>query len=217
MIRLVIIFAVGIRLTAAEFAVLRTGAVLRADRIERQENRVVLVSGQGRTELDPGDIASFEREDTPPPIQSGTQGAEAPARAEDARINDPRMLVSQAAERHGLPPEFVRSVAGIESAFRPEAVSRKGALGLMQLMPKTAEALQANPLDPAQNADAGVRLLRALLLKYQNDPNPVRRALAAYNAGEAAVDRYHGVPPYRETQQYIEKVLERYWKEMKAK
>jgi len=103
-------------------------------------------------------------------------------------------------------------VAATESAYQPRAVSPKGAVGVMQLMPQTAAQLGADPHDLRQNIEAGTRLLRDLLLKYQNTPNPVRRALAAYNAGAGAVERYNGVPPYRETLTYVERVIERYWR-----
>ena len=83
------------------------------------------------------------------------------------------------------------------------AVSPKGAIGLMQLMPGTAQALGANPYDPAQNVDAGARYLRDLLEKYNYG---LRHALAAYNAGPAAVDKYHGIPPYSETINYIKRI-----------
>ncbi len=91
--------------------------------------------------------------------------------------------------------------------MKPNAVSPKGAIGIMQLMPSTAKALSADPADPEQNIDAGTRLLRELLLKYSGD---VAKALAAYNAGEGAVDKYQGVPPYRETQTYVDKVIRNY-------
>ena len=80
----------------------------------------------------------------------------------------------------------------------------------MQLMPGTASDLGANPHDPVQNADAGAKYLKQLLLRYQGTSDPVRFALAAYNAGPGAVDRYKNIPPYRETQQYVEKVLRKY-------
>jgi soluble lytic murein transglycosylase-like protein len=103
-------------------------------------------------------------------------------------------------------------VAWAESAYQPQAISPKGAVGVMQLMPQTAAALGADPYDIRQNIEAGTRLLRELLLRYQNSPNPVRRALAAYNAGAGTVDRYNGLPPYRETLSYVERVIERYWR-----
>ena len=100
------------------------------------------------------------------------------------------------------------AVVGVESGFRPEAVSPKGAQGLMQLMPGTSRELGvADPLDPEQNLDGGVRHLGALLTLYDGD---LTRALAAYNAGQGAVARHDGVPPYRETQAYVKKVLARY-------
>jgi len=119
-----------------------------------------------------------------------------------------REIAAAAARRHGLDPELVIAVVSVESGFRPEAVSPKGAQGLMQLMPKTAESLGvADAFDPEQNLDGGVRHLGELLALYDGD---VERALAAYNAGEGAVHRHHGVPPYRETRAYVRKVLERY-------
>jgi soluble lytic murein transglycosylase-like protein len=90
-----------------------------------------------------------------------------------------------------------------ESGFQPWAVSPKGAIGLMQLMPDTAQALGADPRDPAQNVDAGARYLRDLLEKYNYG---LRHALAAYNAGPGAVDKYNGVPPYRETINYVGRI-----------
>lgn len=109
--------------------------------------------------------------------------------------------------RSGLPPEFVHSVAKVESGFEPRAVSPRGAVGVMQLMPETARSLGADPTDPEQNIDAGTRLLRELLLKYNGD---VVRALAAYNAGPGAVDKYQGLPPFNETRQYVNKVIGAY-------
>lgn len=199
---------------AAEFAVLRTGARVQAVKIEKQDGRYVLYTGAGRIELDAAQVASFEHEDDPLPPPAV---ASAPAPAPAPRPNlTPRELVTEAAQRHGLPPEIVHALAQTESAYRADAISPKGALGVMQLMPSTAQALNADPRDVEQNIDAGTRLLKELLLKYSNDPNPVRRALAAYNAGEGAVSRYGGVPPYRETQAYVEKVIERYWKQINA-
>ncbi len=100
------------------------------------------------------------------------------------------------------------AVVSVESGFRPQAVSPKGAQGLMQLMPRTASSLGvADAFDPAQNLDGGTRHLGQLLTLYGGD---LVRALAAYNAGEGAVVRHGGVPPYRETRAYVKKVLEQY-------
>ena len=155
-------------------------------------------------------IASFEQEeDLPKPPPPAISPAPAPAPNPIPMLST-RELVQLAALNNGLPPAFVHSVAKVESAYRDDAVSPMGAIGVMQLMPATAAALSADPHDPAQNVEAGARLLRELLIKYQNYPDQVRRALAAYNAGSGAVDRYNGVPPYRETQAYVEKVLLNY-------
>jgi hypothetical protein len=116
--------------------------------------------------------------------------------------------IEQAAARHNVDPSLVRSVVKVESNFNPNAVSRKGAMGLMQLMPSTARSLNvANPFDPQQNVDAGVRHLRKLLDSYGGD---VRLSLAAYNAGSGAVARSAGVPHFRETQNYVRRITNLY-------
>jgi len=116
--------------------------------------------------------------------------------------------IDQAAARHNVDPSLVRSVVKVESNFNPNAVSRKGAMGLMQLMPSTARSLNvSNPFDPQQNVDAGVRHLRRLLDSYGGD---VRLSLAAYNAGSGAVARSAGVPHFRETQNYVRRITNLY-------
>ena len=110
-----------------------------------------------------------------------------------------------AAERYGVPERLVSAVIRVESAFNPSAVSRKGARGLMQLMPDTASQLGVrNTFDPQQNIDGGVRYLRGLIERF---PNNLPLALAAYNAGERAVVAYQGIPPYAETRDYVTRVL----------
>jgi soluble lytic murein transglycosylase-like protein len=113
--------------------------------------------------------------------------------------------IREMATRHGVASDLVEAVIRVESAFNPRAVSNKGAQGLMQLMPRTASALGVrNAFDPRQNIEGGVRHLRYLLDRY---PGNTALALAAYNAGEKAVDHYGGIPPYAETQQYVQKIL----------
>jgi len=121
---------------------------------------------------------------------------------------DLRALAEAAARRHGLDPALVLAVVHVESGFRPDAVSPKGARGLMQLMPGTATRLGVeDSFDPEQNLDGGTRHLGDLIARYGGD---VKRALAAYNAGEGAVERHRGVPPYGETRAYVRSVLRRY-------
>ena len=116
--------------------------------------------------------------------------------------------IDEAAARHHVDPSLVRSVVKVESNFNPNAVSRKGAMGLMQLMPSTARSLNvSNPFDPQQNVDAGVRHLRKLLDSYNGN---VRLSLAAYNAGSGAVARSAGVPHFRETQNYVRRITSLY-------
>jgi len=116
--------------------------------------------------------------------------------------------INEAAARHNVDPSLVRSVIKVESNFNPNAVSRKGAMGLMQLMPSTARSLNvSNPFDPQQNVDAGVRHLRSLLDSYGGN---VRLSLAAYNAGSRAVARSAGVPRFRETQNYVRRITNLY-------
>ncbi len=117
--------------------------------------------------------------------------------------------IDQAASRHNVDPNLVRAVIKVESNFNPNAVSRKGAMGLMQLMPQTARQLRvANPFDPQQNVDAGVRHLKQLMESYGGD---VRLTLAAYNAGQGAVARSAGVPHFAETRNYVKRITQLYY------
>ena len=117
--------------------------------------------------------------------------------------------IVQSAARHNVDPNLVRSVVKVESNFNPNAVSRKGAMGLMQLMPSTARSLNvSNPFDPNQNVDAGVRHLKRLLESYGGD---IRLSLAAYNAGSRAVARSAGVPRFAETRNYVRRITNLYY------
>jgi soluble lytic murein transglycosylase-like protein len=205
-----LLFLAALPLAAGEIVILTTGYRIEVKKIERVDEKMRLYTGQGVIEVAPESIAAIELDERfqpppAPPAPAAVDVAPPPPR-------NPRQMVSDAAAKHGLPPAIVHAVASVESAYQTNALSPKGAIGVMQLMPDTARTLGADPNDVQQNIEAGARLLRDLLVKYENDPNPVRRALAAYNAGSGAVDRYNGVPPYRETQLYVDKVIERYWK-----
>jgi len=122
---------------------------------------------------------------------------------------DVETAIEEAAARHNVDPNLVRAVIKVESNFNPNAVSRKGAMGLMQLMPSTARQLKVkNPFDPEQNVDAGVRHLKQLLESYNGD---IKLTLAAYNAGAGAVARSSGVPRYAETQNYVRRITNLYY------
>jgi soluble lytic murein transglycosylase-like protein len=116
-----------------------------------------------------------------------------------------RELVRRVSSEQGLDPRLVDALVRVESAYDPRAVSRKGALGLMQLMPATAHRLQVDdPFDPEQNLRGGVREFSRLIDRYSGS---LQLALAAYNAGEGAVERYRGIPPYRETRDYVSRIM----------
>jgi soluble lytic murein transglycosylase-like protein len=208
----VVLCFVGVALLAqaGEFVVLSNGFRIHADSHSTDGPVIRLQTNQGVIEIQASTVAQFEPEDyTAPAVSSVAPAASKPPVAELT----PQELVTRAAIHAGLPPAIVHSIARAESGYRQDAVSPKGAIGLMQLMPKTAAALDADPSDPAQNAEAGARYLRDLLQKYENDPHQVSKAVAAYNAGPAAVDKYHGIPPYPETIQYVNRVLKQYQKE----
>ena len=140
---------------------------------------------------------------------SGFAGAPGPRPVESAPVTgvDIDAFIATAAARYGVSEELIAAIIEAESEFNPRAVSRRGAQGLMQLMPETAATLGVNdPLDPRANIDGGVRHLRALMDRFDNN---LPLALAAYNAGEVAVIKHRGVPPYRETQGYVSRILRR--------
>jgi soluble lytic murein transglycosylase-like protein len=119
-------------------------------------------------------------------------------------------IVQAAAERHNLDPALVKAVISTESGWNPSAISRKGAVGLMQLIPETAERFGVgNAFDPAQNVEGGTSYLKQLLDRYNGD---LSKSLAAYNAGERAVDQSGGIPAYPETERYVQKVTDAYFR-----
>jgi soluble lytic murein transglycosylase-like protein len=181
----------------AEIALLASGQTLKLDAHRSEAGLVVLVlKGGGEVHLPPSAVRGFVPDEVLEELGGAASGSELVR------------LVEEAARRRGLDPALVLAVVSVESGFRPEAVSPKGAQGLMQLMPRTAASLGVqDAFDPEQNLDAGVRHLEALLKLYDGN---LTRALAAYNAGQGAVARHGGVPPYRETRAYVRRVLERY-------
>lgn len=179
---------------------------MRAERHEMDGARVKLYIGTGYIEMPASEVTRFEADETPvpapapePPPLAQVETSAPPASPPPSPVE----LADAAADKYGLPRRLVRSVMEAESGFQPDAVSPKGAIGLMQLMPETAQTLGADPRDPAQNVDAGVRYLSDLLNRYNGG---LWRALAAYNAGPAAVDKYQWVPPYRETIDYVKRI-----------
>ena len=201
------VILLGLLLTApvpgarAEIALLSSGLTLKLDGHRFEDGLVVLaLKGGGEMGVPPAAVRGFVPDEVLDEVQGPAGG-------------DLRELAAAAARRHGLDPDLVMAVVSVESGFRPQAVSPKGAQGLMQLMPGTASSLGvADAFDPVQNLDGGTRHLGQLLTLYGGD---LARALAAYNAGEGAVHRHGGVPPYRETRAYVKKVLERYRGEKK--
>jgi soluble lytic murein transglycosylase-like protein len=123
------------------------------------------------------------------------------------KLEDVHALIEAAAQKHGVPTALVKSIVATESNFRCDALSSRGSIGLMQLLPSTARQYGADARIPEQNIDAGTRYLRFLIDKYRNRRGSLNCVIAAYNAGFGAVDRYHGVPPFRETRGYVDRVL----------
>src|SRR6266568_7214193 len=186
-------------LFAVEVAELRNGFTIRHRTRETREGLVRLFLDNGKksfVDIPAEEVEGYSSEPDPEPI-----AASQPAKST-------RQIVQEASNKQGVDSDFIHSVIKQESAGNATAVSRTGARGLMQLMPGTA--LQLGVLDsfsPEQNVHGGARYLRELLERYNGD---AIKALAAYNAGPGAVDRYKGVPPYRETRQYVRRVVHDY-------
>lgn len=191
-----VLLVTGVCASAADLAVLNNGFSIR------HEHRQVIGSVT-RLYLSKTDKSGYV--DVPNAEIERFEPDSSPASSAASRSNNLPELVNTASARYHLDPDLVNSVIHAESGFDANAVSRKGAQGLMQLMPETASRLGvSDALDPSANLDGGTRYLRALLEHYNFD---LIKALAAYNAGPERVDQYRGVPPYSETQAYVAKIV----------
>jgi transglycosylase-like protein with SLT domain len=195
---------------SAEIVFLVSGRTLSVKQHREDGTSVVLsLRSGGEVTCDRSLIARIVPDEVPHPDPV----AEAAAAAEQQAKPDPASLlqstpygeiISSVAEAHGVDPLLVRALIQVESGYKPRARSNKGAMGLMQIMPSTARAYKVrNPFDPKANLEAGISHLKTLLDRW----GAVDVALAAYNAGEAAVQRFKGIPPYRETQAYVSRIL----------
>ena len=192
---------------AEEYAILKSGLRMSAQTIEKQDGSYFLKKYGGVIVLSESEVVRIEKDDYIAPPEAAKAAVSVPTSAASTAGKPVDQMLDEAASRNGLPAGFVKSVARVESGMRTDLVSKSGAIGVMQLMPATAAALKADPNNPEQNIEAGTRYLRDLLLRYDGD---AAKALAAYNAGPAAVDRFNGVPPYVETVTYVDRVLRDY-------
>jgi len=144
-----------------------------------------------------------------PKPSAGKQSTSGSRSKDPARYSRYNGLIGEAARLYQLPESFIRAVMRVESDFNPSVVSRAGAMGLMQLMPRTARSMGvSDPFDARQNIHGGARYLRILANRFKGD---LVLTVAAYNAGEGAVEKYKGIPPYKETQRYVRRVLKHYY------
>ena len=197
--------ALGLALLAAtpasaDIAVMESGKILYIDRFERSDEEITLyLEGGGEVTVPSVIVVNIVPNEI---VEEGEDPQEV------RLLPHLEGVISPAATKYGLDPNLVAAVIWAESSGDPNAVSTKGAQGLMQLMPATARELGvANVLDPQQNIDGGSRYLRQMLDAHDGD---LSLALAAYNAGPDAVRKYGGVPPYRETRDYVGKVMRAY-------
>jgi soluble lytic murein transglycosylase-like protein len=184
---------------AGEMVCLNTGFCIKAASHSVIDDCLTLNIGSGTIEIAANQIASIEPDTSSEQTKSSTS---LPPQSLDSHA-----LLAKAADEAGIDRDFVSSVAKVESGYRQNVVSNKGAIGLMQLMPGTAKEWNADPSAADQNAAAGAQYLRSLLVRYKGNS---ALALAAYNAGQGAVQKFGGVPPYRETAEYVLKVTREY-------
>ena len=188
--------------SADDLAHLRNGFSIRHERREVIGDKTRLYTAGGFVEVPTTDIIDYEHDDTPTTV---------PELKPDKTIPE---HVAEASKSTGIDPDFLNSVIHHESGFNPRAVSKKGAKGLMQLMPETADQLGVqDSFDAGQNIHGGAAYLRQLLVQYNGD---AQKALAAYNAGPHRVQQYNGVPPYNETRAYVAGIIREYNKKKLA-
>lgn len=193
---------------AAELVTLRGGRVLSVKAVHFDGDEAVIVLRSGGEMRAPRDsVVAVAPDEVPYPEPTPETSIVVPIEPVTRTTRDDLVaLVDERAAHHGVDTRLARAVVMVESNYQPEAVSPRGAMGLMQLMPATARQYALDyPFDPRQNLDAGLRHLRGLLDRYGKGKESL--ALAAYNAGEGAVSRYSGIPPYRETQDYVRRIL----------
>ena len=184
----------GAPVAKADYAVLRSGVRMHISSYEVNGDQVTLVVPGGHVQILATNLLAVEPEDSFPALPTATV-------VPTERYAD---FIRASAQKHGIDEKLVRLVLEAESNYNAKAVSRKNALGLMQLLPSTAAHYAVtNVFDPAQNIEAGTHYLKDLLAKYRGN---VKFALAAYNAGPEMVDRYGGVPPFTETQHYVRSI-----------
>jgi soluble lytic murein transglycosylase-like protein len=201
-----IVLAVGATEARAEIVYFSTGRTLSIKDHRADDDKLVLsLRAGGEIVCDPALIDRIVPDEVPYPEPEAEKPAVVAAEAPQASLAPVKYgdIIEKVSAEQDVPVKLVRAVIQVESAYHERARSPKGAMGLMQLMPATAKQYAvADPYDPASNIEAGVKHLKSLLQRL-----PVALALAAYNAGEAAVQRFNGIPPYRETQDYVSRIL----------
>jgi hypothetical protein len=209
-----VLLLAGASLASAEIVFLTSGRTLSVrDHKASGESIVLTLRSGGEVTCDKTLIEKIVPDEVPhpDPVQPAAQTSKAasPSSAERGallKLSPYNDLITNTAQTYGVDPILVQALVQVESNYHPRARSSKGAMGLMQLMPSVAREYRVrNAYDPKANVEAGVRKLKALLEKYGAES--VALALAAYNAGEGAVEKFNGMPPYRETQSYVSRIL----------
>lgn len=195
----------------AELVTVRGGRVMKVERVAYEGDTVILTLRGGGEMRTPRDFVIDVQPDELPWPEPPAPPAPEPAEVSEVPAAPPsetelHLLINRMANEYGVDARLAHAVIRVESNYQADAVSPKGAMGLMQLMPATARQYAVeNPFDPEQNLAGGLRHLRGLLDRYGRGRETL--ALAAYNAGEGAVSKYQGIPPYRETRNYVERIM----------